>query len=67
MNHETMNHESWKQILSDSICTGALASATTALAAAACGRVEEGEAVAPVNAVSHILWGDEAAAETKSV
>ena len=34
--------------------------ATTA-AVAICGRIEEGNSVAPLNAISHIPWGDEAA------
>jgi hypothetical protein len=44
--------------------TGAVASAATTLAVAALGQAEDGEAVAPVNAVSHIAWGDEAARQT---
>jgi hypothetical protein len=44
--------------------TGAVASAATTLAVAALGQAENGEAIAPVNAVSHIAWGDEAARQT---
>ena len=40
--------------------TGPATAATTA-AVAACGAIDDGNAVAPVNAVSHIAWGDEAA------
>jgi hypothetical protein len=39
---------------------GPSAAATTA-AVAACGLLEDGKSVPPVNAVSHIVWGDEAA------
>ncbi len=42
-------------------CTGALASVATTWTAAACGEAEEGSPIAPLNAVSHIVWGDEAA------
>ena len=41
--------------------TAGPATAATTIAVAACGRVEDGNATAPVNAISHILWGDEAA------
>lgn len=51
-------------ILQDVARTGAIASAATTLAVAALGHTEDGEAVAPVNAVSHIAWGDEAARQT---
>lgn len=41
--------------------TGITASAATTVAAAVCGALEQGNSVAPINAVSHIPWGDEAA------
>jgi hypothetical protein len=41
--------------------TAAPASAATTAAVALCGQWEEGNSVAPLNAVSHILWGDSAA------
>jgi hypothetical protein len=44
--------------------TGAIAGAATTAVVAACGAAEQGEAIAPVNAVSHIAWGDEAARQT---
>ena len=47
--------------LTDTLTTGAVATAATTLAIAALGKAEDGNAVAPINAVSHILWGDEAA------
>jgi hypothetical protein len=40
--------------------TGKLASVVTAATAAACGQVELGKPFAPINAVSHITFGDEA-------
>jgi hypothetical protein len=50
------------QWITDTLTTGAVATAATTLAAAALGQAEGGNAVAPINAVSHIFWGDEAAA-----
>lgn len=41
--------------------TGITASAATTVAAAVCGALEQNSPLAPVNAVSHIPWGDEAA------
>lgn len=43
--------------------TGATAAIATTIATAACGFAETGNAIAPINAVSHIVWGDEAAAQ----
>lgn len=40
---------------------GAVAGAATALTAALCARLEGRPALQPVNAVSHSVWGDEAA------
>jgi hypothetical protein len=42
---------------------GAIAGTTAALATALIGRRETGSYAAPLNATSHILWGDEAALE----
>ena len=50
-----------EHFLANSLWTGAVASVSTALAATACGAIENGKALAPLNAVSHIFWGDEAA------
>jgi hypothetical protein len=50
------------QWITDTLTTGAVASAATTLAIGALGKVEDGNAIAPINAVSHILWGEEAAA-----
>jgi len=41
--------------------TAGPATAVTSAAVAACGSIEDGNPVAPVNAVSHIVWGNEAA------
>lgn len=49
-------------LLTDALTTGAVATASTTLAAAALGLAEGGNPAGPINAVSHILWGDEAAA-----
>jgi hypothetical protein len=56
------------QLLEDTLWTGTVATAATTAAASLCGRIEEGQPIAPLNAVSHIVWGDEAAAhETPSM
>ncbi len=45
------------------LVSGTLAAATTTLAAALAGRRATGSYVAPVNATSHIVWGETAAHE----
>lgn len=40
------------------LATGALASAATTAAVAVLGKMDDGSAAGPINAVSHILWGD---------
>lgn len=50
-----------QQILNDSLQTGALASTATTLAVAARGAIENDNAIAPLNSISHIVWGDKAA------
>lgn len=47
--------------IKDTLATGAVATASTTAALAVLGKVEGNSAVGPINAVSHILWGDEAA------
>lgn len=54
------------EIAADSLWNGAVATATTSAAAAICGVIENRSAVAPINAVSHILWGDRAARHSES-
>jgi len=51
----------WQQLAQNTLRTGGVASAATTLAAAVCGVIEERNAVAPLNSVSHIAWGDRAA------
>ena len=51
------------QMFQDSVRTGAVTALTTTIAAAVCGQIETGSAVAPLNSVSHIVWGDEASAQ----
>lgn len=53
-------------LLHDTLQTGAAAAAATTLATAICGELEEGNAIAPLNAISHIAWGDEAAAHEEA-
>ncbi len=47
--------------ISDTISTGAVATASTTTALAVLGQLENGDPVSTINAVSHMLWGDEAA------
>ena len=56
-----MQAKTFKQILKDSALPGAVATATTLAAVAARGRQETGSAIAPINASSHALWGEQAA------
>ena len=52
-------------ILKNAIVSGVIAGAATAAAAALCGVANRSGAAAPVNATSHILWGDEAASASQ--
>lgn len=52
--------KSWGDALRDGALTGALSSLTSTAALAACGQCEDGEPLAPTNAISHWLWGDRA-------
>lgn len=45
---------------SRALASGSIAAVTTALAAAVAGRREAGSYAAPLNATSHILWGEQA-------
>jgi hypothetical protein len=56
----------WPQLLQDSLRTGVVAGVATTLAVAACGEAEDGNAVAPLNAMSHIVWGEEATARSEA-
>ena len=53
----------WKDLALDSLATGKLASFATAATIAACGKAELDNPVAPLNAISHIVFGDEATQE----
>jgi hypothetical protein len=53
----------WTDVAEDSLRTGTIAGVATTIAIAACGQAEERNAVAPLNAISHILWGDRAASQ----
>jgi hypothetical protein len=48
-------------LLERTVATGSLAGLATTAAVALSGLREVGNAVAPINATSHVLWGDEAA------
>ena len=52
-------------LIADAGLSGTLATLTTTAAVMALGRQRDESAWAPLNAVSHILWGDEAAAHTE--
>ena len=55
----------WPELLKDTVYVGAVSSAASALVASACGKAENNNAVAPINAISHIAWGDDAYAHSK--
>jgi hypothetical protein len=52
-------------MLRDALITGSIACVATLAAAALLGKRERGSAVAPINATSHILWGEEDAARAR--
>jgi hypothetical protein len=49
-----------RALISRAIATGSLAGLATTAAVALCGARETGSGAAPINATSHVLWGDEA-------
>lgn len=51
---------STEQALSRALISGTVAAATTALVAAMSGRRQTGSYAAPLNATSHVLWGEDA-------
>lgn len=53
--------DSNETLLSQTVQTGATAAIATTAVAAICGVIEDQNPVAPINAISHIAWGDEAA------
>jgi hypothetical protein len=54
-----------KETVADALWDGAIATATTTAVAAVCGELENNRAMAPLNAVSHILWGDRATRQSR--
>jgi hypothetical protein len=53
--------ESWKTAMQRGLLSGSSASLLSTLVLAATGRRETGSMVAPTNAISHWIWGDQAA------
>jgi hypothetical protein len=53
----------WKDALAEGLLSGTLAAVLSAAVVAVAGRKQSGSAIAPINAVSHWLWGDAAARE----
>lgn len=56
---------SWGNALRHAVPTGTLAATLVALTAASLGKAENGRAIAPINAISHILWGEHAGRRVK--
>jgi hypothetical protein len=54
--------KTWRQALRDGVVSGGIAAAVSAVALAVAGQRHNGSPFAPVNAISHWIWGDEAAA-----
>ena len=52
---------SWNDALTKGLVGGSIAAALSAAVVTLAGRKETGSAIAPINAVSHWLWGEEAA------
>jgi hypothetical protein len=55
----------WTQALREGAVAGSVASVLSTIALAALGSHQNGSAVAPINTVSHWLWGDEALREDR--
>lgn len=56
----------WSQVLREGLVAGTLASLLSTAVLAAAGRRDAGSLVAPVNAESHWLWGDESLREDRA-
>lgn len=54
--------KSWSEAARDSLATGAVADAAVLAALAVNGRRDSASAIAPINAASHVAWGEEAGA-----
>lgn len=50
--------DSWLKVLRAAVVSGMVAAATTALVVAVRGRSDSGSAIAPLNATSHVAWGE---------
>lgn len=57
--------EAWAAALREGAVTGTVAGLVSTAVLALAGRLESGSAAAPVNAVSHWLWGDEAVVQDR--
>jgi len=55
--------KTWKEIALEALATGKLATLATTATIAVCGKAELDNPIAPINAISHIAFGDEAARE----
>ena len=51
----------WRQFVQNTLTTGQVSSAATTLAIGLCGSLENRNSLAPINAISHIAWGEKAA------
>ena len=56
-----LHDDSWSAALRRAVQSGVVAAGTTAVCAALAGVRDSGSAVAPLNATSHIAWGESAA------
>jgi hypothetical protein len=59
-----MTAKTWGEALRDGAISGAIAGVATAGVAALCGWRDSGSAIAPINATSHVVHGDEAGSVT---
>lgn len=55
-----MPNKNWDESLRSATLSGAVAAGATAMCAAVAGARDSGSAVAPINATSHIAWGESA-------
>jgi hypothetical protein len=53
----------WNDLFARTIRSALIPATTTAVVVGACGQAEQQNGVAPINAISHIVWGDLAARE----
>lgn len=55
-----MHRKQWSATLQDALVAGAIVGVATMAAAALRGRVDSGSAIAPINATSHVVHGEQA-------